>query len=81
MKNLKNTKEDKDYLYEIIKEKSRAKASIGLGVFGSDLVSSFKIIQHIGYITKIYIDTGYIEWVNMEGRKMPSVNINTVSLY
>lgn len=77
MSNIKNNEETRKLIKEKVKF-NKLKAMIGMGVFNSSDVNSLTIHNQIGYITDIDLESGYIEWVDQNNSKMPSVNINMV---
>lgn len=77
---LNNTKEDKELLNSLLLEGKSPKAIFSLGIFTSELATSLSTIDYIGEVTSIDMDSGYCNWVNVLGQKMPPVNINCITL-
>lgn len=81
MKKLKNTIEDKKYVQSLLDSGINPKATFSLGCFTTKYASGFKIIDYIGEITSIDLESGYLDWNNELGNKMYCVNIDVVTLH
>jgi hypothetical protein len=76
---LNNSIKDKNLILNLLKE-GNIKAKFSLGMFSSNLTESLITHDYIGEITHIDMNTGYVNWKNEQGREMPCVSINTISL-
>lgn len=79
---LYNTQEDKEYLNGLLNKDFPlpVKVYVVMGVFESPLASSLKETPPcVGYVTYLDMESGYCDWF-MDDKKMPSVNINCISL-
>lgn len=81
MKQLKDNKEDKQFLHNLLTSGKSVKAKFSLGVFTSNLANSLTTNDYEGFVTEIDLDSGYCNWTNINGTKMPSVNINCIILF
>lgn len=76
---LENKPEHIALLQELLK-KGNVKATFHLGVFKSKLASSLTSVPYEGEVTEIDEKSGYCNWVNILGKKMPCVNINCIEI-
>jgi len=81
MKQLANNTNDRFFLYVLLGTGQPVKAKFSLGGFTSELASSLTTVDHEGFVTEIDLESGYCNWTNIEGRKMPMVNINCITLF
>jgi hypothetical protein len=78
---LNNTPEDRHFLYKLLSANSFPKATFSLGCFTSELACSLTTIDYVGEVTDIDLESGYCNWKNEKGDKMPCVNINCIMLH
>ena len=81
MRKLNNTTEDRHFLYTLLSAGSFPKATFSLGCFTSELTNSLTTIDYVGEVTEIDLESGYCNWKHEEGRQMPCVNINCITLH
>ena len=78
---LNNTDSDKQLIKSKLLTDKQIPAIFTLGVFlSSPKTLSFTTTDYNGSITSIDMDSGYVEWVNERGLRMPVVNINVIEL-
>lgn len=78
---LANTEVDKLNLLSRINKEKQVPAIITLGFFSSaPKVIGFTTAEYNGFITNLDMDSGYVEWTDICGLRMPVVNINSVEL-
>ena len=81
MNKLYNTKEDIQYLLDRINIGIKPKAEVTFFSLDTSTLE-FNEIKYIGFITEIEAETGYCNWIlEQNGREMPCVNINCISLF
>ncbi len=77
---LYNTESDKNKVLELLELHKTVPAIFSLGVFESVQPIRFKTVQISGRITSIDLKSGYVEWIGIDGIRMPVVNINVIEL-
>ncbi len=78
---LSNSTSDKLLIQNRLLQEKQIPAIFSLGVFSSSVkFLSFTTTEYKGNITSIDMDSGYVEWVNERGLRMPVVNINVIEL-
>jgi hypothetical protein len=78
---LNNIESDKILIQDKLLRKEIVRGIFSLGIFTSvPKAMSFTTQEFNGTITKIDLNSGYIEWVNERGLRMPVVNINSFEL-
>lgn len=78
---LSNTDTDKLNLLSRLNKEKSVPAIISLGFFSSaPKVMSFTTADYNGFITNIDMNSGYVEWTDDKGLRMPVVNINSIEL-
>ncbi len=78
---LNNTESDKQIIQAKLSRGEKVVGVFSLGVFTSvPKAMSLTRQEFKGSITSIDMSSGYIEWVNERGLRMPVVNINVFEL-
>lgn len=78
---LNNTQSDREIVQARLLKEKTVSAVFTLGFFASaPKAMSFTTKKYDGQITSIDMTSGYVEWVNEKGLRMPVVNINVIEL-
>ena len=78
---LSNNDTDKLLLSNRLLLEKQVSAIFTLGVFTSATrIMSFTTTDYNGFVTNLDMDSGYVEWVDERGLRMPVVNINCIEL-
>ncbi len=78
MRKLNNTKEDREFLNSLLGGLA-PKVKVTLGAFVSDTADSLTDFDYEGEVVDVDMESGYCNWI-MQGRKMPFVNINCITI-
>ena len=78
---LDNIQSDREIIQSRLLKHKTVEAMFTLGFFASaPKALSFTTKSYKGNITSIDMDSGYVEWTNEKGLRMPVVNINVIEL-
>ena len=80
MRKLNDTPEDRNFLFNLLLSGAHPKAIFAIGCFVSNSIDGLTTQDYVGEVTQIDFETGYCNWLNENGDKMPCVNIECITL-